>query len=191
MDKYQYRVVPTPVKTKGHSSARDGGESFAQTIETTMNELGAEGWHYVRADTMPAEERVGFASKHTVYQNVLIFRRRIPGPAAANLPDEVRAEATSHEAARTGAPATSSLNEKADEEGPLLLETPVTATEAPVTTETQTAEPGPHAPPDPKRQSIDKLVKDLMPTAPMTPRVVNPASAVRAAQVRARKIAAE
>ncbi|MEL6690069.1 MAG: hypothetical protein AAFP28_07095 [Pseudomonadota bacterium] len=189
MDKYQYRVVPTPVKTKGLGGTSDGGASFAHIIETTMNELGAEGWHYVRADTMPAEERVGFASKHTVFQNVLIFRRRIPGPAAANLPDEVRAEATAHETGRQETAMHGEVTEA--DEGPLMLENPVSPEiDAPV------AEAGgdaaaPHTPPAPKRQSIDKIVKDLMPSAPLAPRVVNPALAVRAAQKRARKIAAE
>jgi len=40
-----------------------------------MNEMGSEGWEYVRSDTLPCEERSGFTSKITVYQNLLVFRR--------------------------------------------------------------------------------------------------------------------
>mgnify|MGYP001804396545 FL=1 len=40
-----------------------------------MNDLAADGWEYLRADTLPAEQREGLMSKTTVYQNVLVFRR--------------------------------------------------------------------------------------------------------------------
>lgn len=165
MDKYQYRVVPTPLKKKGLTSSGDNGESFARDIEELMNALGADGWHYVRADTMPAEERVGFASRHTVFQNVLIFRRLVPGPAAANIPSEVRAEITKHSPRRAE---------------PLLLENPVSA-------------PGamPHPPVAGGKRSIETVMRDMMPAVPSAPRVVNPAHAVREASRLARKIAAE
>jgi hypothetical protein len=50
-------------------------------MTTLMNEMGRDGWDYIRADTLPAEERAGFTRKVTVYQNLLTFRRSLPSAA--------------------------------------------------------------------------------------------------------------
>jgi len=78
MPLFEYKVVPAPrkgLKAKGLKRAED---RFALALSTVMNELGAEGWDYVRADILPAEERSGLASKQTVYHNMLVFRRALP-----------------------------------------------------------------------------------------------------------------
>ena len=75
MPTYEFRVVPAPkagLKAKG---VRSNEERFAYALETLMNEMGAQGWDYVRADTLPAEERQGLTGRTTVYQNMLVFRR--------------------------------------------------------------------------------------------------------------------
>ena len=81
MQTYQYKVVPAPkagLKAKG---VRSNEDRFALALETLMNELGAQGWDYVRTDTLPAEERQGLTGRTTVYQNMLVFRRGIDIPA--------------------------------------------------------------------------------------------------------------
>ncbi|WP_116083988.1 DUF4177 domain-containing protein [Tropicimonas sp. IMCC34011] len=75
MPRYEYKVVPAPergTKVKGLKTTPD---RFAYALEELMNELGAKGWDYVRADTLPCEERSGLASRKTTYQNMLVFRR--------------------------------------------------------------------------------------------------------------------
>ena len=72
---YEYKVVPAPLrglKAKGVKTAED---RFANALETEMNALAADGWEYLRADTLPSEQREGLMSKKTVYQNMLVFRR--------------------------------------------------------------------------------------------------------------------
>ncbi len=72
---YEYKVVPAPargLKAKGVKTAED---RFANALETAINELAADGWEYIRADTLPCEQREGLMSKTTVYQNMLVFRR--------------------------------------------------------------------------------------------------------------------
>ncbi len=79
---YEYKVVPAPkrgLKAKGVKSSED---RFANALQTTMNELAASGWEYLRADTLPSEEREGFMGKTTVFQNVLVFRRNKRSAAA-------------------------------------------------------------------------------------------------------------
>ena len=72
---YEYKVVPAPVrgiKAKGLKTPED---RFANALETAINELAADGWEYLRADTLPSEQREGIMGKTTVFQNLLVFRR--------------------------------------------------------------------------------------------------------------------
>ncbi|MDP5361488.1 MAG: DUF4177 domain-containing protein [Paracoccaceae bacterium] len=83
---YEYKVVPAPVrgvKAKGVKTAQD---RFAHALQTVMNDLAAEGWEYLRADTLPAEQREGLMSKTTVYQNMLVFRRaKVPAQSVKTM----------------------------------------------------------------------------------------------------------
>ncbi|MEJ6395154.1 DUF4177 domain-containing protein [Gymnodinialimonas sp. 2305UL16-5] len=47
-------------------------------MEDLMNDLAADGWSYLRADTLPQEERSGLTSKTTTFRNLLVFQREIP-----------------------------------------------------------------------------------------------------------------
>lgn len=84
---YEYKVVPAPtrgLKAKGVKTAED---RFAHALATEMNTLAADGWEYLRADTLPSEQREGLMGKTTVYQNMLVFRRlKAAAPATAPKP---------------------------------------------------------------------------------------------------------
>ena len=72
---YEYKVIPAPargLKAKGLKSPED---RFANALQTAMSEQAASGWEYLRADTLPSEQREGLISKTTVFQNMLVFRR--------------------------------------------------------------------------------------------------------------------
>lgn len=72
---YEYKVIPAPtrgIKAKGIKTPED---RFAHALETEMNTHAADGWEYLRTDTLPSEQREGLMSKTTVYQNMLVFRR--------------------------------------------------------------------------------------------------------------------
>lgn len=80
---YEYKVVPAPtrgLKAKGVKTAED---RFAHALETEMNTLAADGWEYLRTDTLPSEQREGLMSKTTVYQNMLVFRRTVKAAQTA------------------------------------------------------------------------------------------------------------
>ena len=77
MPSYEYKVVPAPVKGLKARGVRSPEARFAHALATAMNTLGAEGWSYLRADTLPAEERVGLTRTKTVYHNMLVFRREV------------------------------------------------------------------------------------------------------------------
>lgn len=75
MANYEFRVIPAPkqgIKAKGLRSTED---RFAHAIEVLMNDLGAQGWEFLRSETLPCEERVGLTGRQTVFQTMLVFRR--------------------------------------------------------------------------------------------------------------------
>ncbi|GLK63956.1 DUF4177 domain-containing protein [Paracoccus kondratievae] len=77
MTSYEYTVIPAPARGEKARGARSGIERFAATLSDVLNEMGRDGWEYVRAETLPAEERSGLTSRTTVYHNLLVFRRAL------------------------------------------------------------------------------------------------------------------
>lgn len=72
---FEYKVVPAPTRGKKAKGAKTGADRFALALAEVMNTLAAEGWDYLRTDTLPAEERHGLTGRSTVFQNMLVFRR--------------------------------------------------------------------------------------------------------------------
>ncbi len=85
MPRYEYKLVPAPEKSTKIKGLK-GAPRFAATLEGVMNELGAEGWQYLRADILPEVERSGLTSKQTTYRNLLVFMRELP-PKEAPAPE--------------------------------------------------------------------------------------------------------
>ena len=83
MTRYEYKVVPAPKRGEKARGVKGTEDRFALALTTLMNSLGRDGWEYVRADTLPCEERHGLAQRlSTSYQNMLVFRRALAAPAA-------------------------------------------------------------------------------------------------------------
>lgn len=82
MQRFEFKVIPAPKRGEKARGVKSTEDRFALALTTLMNQLGAEGWDYVRADALPCEERVGFTGSKTTFQNVLVFRRIIEGPQA-------------------------------------------------------------------------------------------------------------
>jgi hypothetical protein len=80
---YEYKVVPAPLRGLKARGVKTAEDRFALALETAMNDLARDGWEYLRADTLPSEQREGLMSKTTVYQNMLVFRRTKPVAKAA------------------------------------------------------------------------------------------------------------
>lgn len=77
MQRYEYRVIAAPQRGEKTRGLKTTGERFAQALMTAMNTLGREGWEYIRADTLPCDERSGLTGTKTTFQNMLVFRRAI------------------------------------------------------------------------------------------------------------------
>lgn len=94
MQRYEYHVVPAPKKGKRAKGVKGGEARFAHAVAEVMNEMAADGWDYLRTDTLPSEERSGIAGRTTVFQNLLVFRRAFSGetPAQSTIATQVEDE---------------------------------------------------------------------------------------------------
>ncbi len=77
MTGFEYKVVPAPMRALKGKGIKGTPARFAYAVETVMNEMGAQGWEYQRADTLPVEERQGLTGKTTTFQHLLVFRRPV------------------------------------------------------------------------------------------------------------------
>ncbi|MGL6210373.1 MAG: DUF4177 domain-containing protein [Paracoccaceae bacterium] len=75
MQRYEFKVVPAPRRGDKVRGVKTTEDRFALTLAEVMNAQGRDGWDYVRADTLPCDERVGLTGTKTTFQNMLVFRR--------------------------------------------------------------------------------------------------------------------
>ena len=80
MERYEYKVVPAPEKGLKAKGIKHPADRFAHALETAMNQLGADGWEYWRAESLPATERSGFTGSKITERHLLVFRRLIVEP---------------------------------------------------------------------------------------------------------------
>ena len=98
--RYEYKVVPAPARGEKAKGVKAPEGRFAYALEHLLNDMGAEGWEFQRAETLPSEERQGLTGSITVWRNVLVFRRGVAAQeAVALLEGPAR-----REAAEVGAP---------------------------------------------------------------------------------------
>lgn len=83
---FEFKVIPAPrrgVKARGVKTSED---RFALALSQALNAEAAEGWEFLRAETLPLDERSGLTGTKTSFQNLLVFRRALiadriaPGP---------------------------------------------------------------------------------------------------------------
>ncbi len=86
MQRYEFKVIPAPRRGEKARGVKSTEDRFAHALTLLLNELGAEGWDYVRADALPCDERVGFTGTKTTFQNVLVFRRVIEAATVEERP---------------------------------------------------------------------------------------------------------
>jgi hypothetical protein len=82
MQRFEYKVIPAPKRGEKARGVKSTEDRFALALTNLMNDLGADGWDYVRADALPCEERVGLTGTKTTFQNVLVFKRMLGASAA-------------------------------------------------------------------------------------------------------------
>ncbi|MFN4158958.1 MAG: DUF4177 domain-containing protein [Gemmobacter sp.] len=86
MQVFEYKVIPAPRRGEKARGAKTVAERFGVALAHAMNDMAAEGWEYLRADTLPCEERVGLTGTATHFQNMLVFRRALRVAETARAP---------------------------------------------------------------------------------------------------------
>ena len=84
--RYEYTVIPAPSRGEKAKGAKTPVDRFALSLAAELNRMAAEGWDYVRAETLPTEERSGLTGRSTLYHNVLVFRRLVAALETAAAP---------------------------------------------------------------------------------------------------------
>ncbi|WP_247744905.1 DUF4177 domain-containing protein [Shimia sp. R11_0] len=88
---FEYKVIPSPTRGLKAKGVKGPDGRFAHALEHQMNMLAAEGWEFVRAETLPNEERSGLTGSATTYRSVLVFRRNKTDDVAAFHPERIPA----------------------------------------------------------------------------------------------------
>ena len=88
---FEYTVIAAPDRSQKAKAAKTPAERYALTLTEELNRMAADGWEYIRAETLPSEERSGLTSRTTTYHNLLVFRRDLTAPSQATVPDEAAA----------------------------------------------------------------------------------------------------
>ena len=97
MPRYEFKVIPAPRRGEKARGLKTTEDRFAHVLTGLMNELGAEGWDYVRADTLPVDERSGLTGTKTTFQNMLVFRRVLEAEADVAPPVSLSSAPTAYE----------------------------------------------------------------------------------------------
>lgn len=82
MTRYEYKVVPAPHRGTKAKGIKTPEGRFALSVEDMLNDLGAQGWEYQRAELLPSEEKSGLTGSTTNWRNVLVFRRTVASETA-------------------------------------------------------------------------------------------------------------
>ncbi|MDO5642441.1 MAG: DUF4177 domain-containing protein [Paracoccus sp. (in: a-proteobacteria)] len=75
MHSYEYAAIPAPLRSEKVKGTKVPSDRYAATLTEAINNMAANGWEYLRAETLPSEERSGLTGRTTVFHNLLIFRR--------------------------------------------------------------------------------------------------------------------
>lgn len=85
MSQFEYSVIPAPLRGEKAKDAKTPSDRYSVALAAELNRMAKDGWEYVRADVLPSEERSGLTGRNTIYHNLLVFRRMVTAPAAAEL----------------------------------------------------------------------------------------------------------
>ncbi len=122
---YEYRVVPAPNRGEKARGVKTTADRFALALTGVMNKLGREGWEYLRADTLPCEERIGLTGSKSTFQHLLVFRRAVSEAADIPVVTPASQEIMAAPAIPRLGPATGSPGGAAPELGPAAPPSPL------------------------------------------------------------------
>jgi hypothetical protein len=86
MATYEYKVIPAPgAGARGRTGGTDE-EHFSRLFETALNAQAAQGWEFLRSETVPFQHRHKFTGRVSVIQQAMLVFRRATDPVTTALP---------------------------------------------------------------------------------------------------------
>ena len=79
MADFEYKVVPAPDRAEKAKGLKTRSERFAHALGTLLNRMARDGWDYLGTEALPVRERRLFGGSRSGVENVLVFRRPLPG----------------------------------------------------------------------------------------------------------------
>lgn len=83
MTRYEYKVVPAPEKPVRYTGLARGDDPFAVTLAELFNDMGRDGWAYLRTDTVTERRGVWPLRRRRVAREMFVFQRAKPEPSRA------------------------------------------------------------------------------------------------------------
>ncbi|MDO5657659.1 MAG: DUF4177 domain-containing protein [Paracoccus sp. (in: a-proteobacteria)] len=142
MTQFEYTVIPAPARSEKIKGAKTPADRYAVALGAAINEMAAQGWDYVRAETLPSEERSGLTGRTVMFHNLLVFRRAKAVMAQAPAPREAEPApaAARPEPETTPGPQAAMVTQAGPAPAPAALA--AVTPDAPVEAEATAAEPG-------------------------------------------------
>ena len=134
MSSFEYTAIPAPIRAEKTKAAKTPAERYALTLTDEINRMAADGWEYLRAETLPSEERSGLTGRTTLFHNLLIFRR----PKAAAVKPRALTQAEAKPAIAPTAPTVKpaeAAQKRAEPASEAEAATPVSPTASPIFSE--------------------------------------------------------
>lgn len=75
MVRFEYKAVAAPTRGTKARGVKTTEDRFALSITNALNEHAADGWEFVRVETLPCESRRGLTGTQLTDQSMLVFRR--------------------------------------------------------------------------------------------------------------------
>ena len=119
MRTHEYKVVAAPHQGRKAKGVKATADRFALSLGDVLNEMAEDGWDYVRAETLPCDERRGLTGTQTTFQNVLVFRRAVAGAAETVPTDDEVVAAPAREVLAPPAPIETDVEDAVETEEPL------------------------------------------------------------------------
>ncbi|GAB5436525.1 DUF4177 domain-containing protein [Falsiruegeria mediterranea] len=120
MHRYEYKVVPAPSKGTKAKGVKTPEGRFALTVEQLLNQMGADGWEFQRAELLPSDERSGLTGSVQNWRNMLVFRRAL---GSDDTIEDIVADATTTEDDMAATPVPDPKSEPA----PIAAPAPISA----------------------------------------------------------------
>ena len=82
MDKFEYKLVKTPAKRTRYTGLSKSDDPFAITLMDAMNQIGSDGWQFVRQEIM-TETRRKFLGRKNIEHVYMVYRRPLRANGAS------------------------------------------------------------------------------------------------------------